>query len=138
MKILVIPDTHGDSRSWIKKDLDQYDQIVFMGDYFDSETIPFDRQLTVFDQIIYLKDTLNKVVLLTGNHELQYIINNGAEIYTGFQEKHAKTLNLLLSELVENQILVAAHSIGNVLFTHAGLSKTFAQYIGNLYHLNLH
>lgn len=131
MKILVIPDTHGDSSKWIKKDLSLYDQILFMGDYFDSKTISFTRQMNAFEKILSAKDTFKeKLVLLTGNHELHYIIDNELEIYSGYQYKYAKTLNLLLSELVQNHTIVAAHSIENVLFTHAGLSRTFAKYIG--------
>jgi len=131
MKILVIPDTHGDSSQWIKKNLSIYDQIVFMGDYFDSKTISFSRQMNAFEKILFAKDTFKeKVVLLIGNHELHYILNNELEIYSGYQHNYAKKLNLLLSELVHNHTLEAAHSIKNVLFTHAGLSRTFAQYIG--------
>jgi predicted phosphodiesterase len=71
MKILVIPDTHGDSSQWIKKNLSIYDQIVFMGDYFDSKTISFSRQMNAFEKILFAKDTFKeKVVLLIGNHEL--------------------------------------------------------------------
>jgi predicted phosphodiesterase len=58
MKILVIPDTHGDSSQWIKKNLSIYDQIVFMGDYFDSKTISFTGQLNAFEY--YLQRTLLK------------------------------------------------------------------------------
>lgn len=72
---IVLGDTHGQNK-WKKiieanKDADE---VIFIGDYFDSFTIPFSEQLSNFVDILnYKTDNKDKVVLLLGNHDYQYL-----------------------------------------------------------------
>jgi protein-L-isoaspartate(D-aspartate) O-methyltransferase len=65
---------HGENRwqSHVEK-IDQYDYIVFMGDYMDSFTHLDVELIENLSQIINFKGTYpNKVILLLGNHDNQY------------------------------------------------------------------
>lgn len=77
MKILVVPDIHGEN-SWIsdvnsalkEKDV----TIIFLGDYVDSKWIPNVEILDNLYKIIYLRgENPDKVKLLLGNHDYAYI-----------------------------------------------------------------
>lgn len=75
MRIRVIGDVHG--KSWWKslvKDIDEVDMIVFLGDYVDSYNIS-DEQIinNLLDIIEFKKSYEDKVILLLGNHEYNYI-----------------------------------------------------------------
>lgn len=71
MKTLLIGDIHGrDTWRKIIKAEPQADKIIFIGDYFDSFTIPHIDQIHNFKQIINHKVNSDKqVILLLGNHE---------------------------------------------------------------------
>ena len=84
MKTLVIPDVHQDIAG-VKKvfeieKLESFDEIVFLGDWFDSFHEPpkvasfKDTCLFLRDLVWYNKDS--KMVFLVGNNDLAYIYNN--------------------------------------------------------------
>lgn len=80
-KILIIPDVH--SRLFWKeplKHVDEYEHIVFLGDYLDSypdEDTNDDTGFANLEEIISLKrENPRKITLLFGNHDLGYIDNN--------------------------------------------------------------
>ena len=51
----------------------KYDKIIYIGDYVDSFDIPSIEIKRNLEDIIFLKQTLgDKVVLLLGNHDIQY------------------------------------------------------------------
>ena len=77
-KILIIPDIHG--RTFWKesyKDISDYEYVIFLGDYVDSypsENISEEQTYNNFVEIIdFKKNNSNKVILLTGNHDWNYI-----------------------------------------------------------------
>ena len=117
--ILVIPDIHG--RSFWKEAVNNWEGlIIFLGDYLDiypDEGISKKEAIRNFEEI--LKSTKNKnIVLLLGNHDLQYIYNtvnccrhdysNGNKISKLFKE-HLNLFKLY-------------YKINNVLFSHAGIT----------------
>lgn len=88
MKIIAIGDIHGNS---IWKDIvasTTFDKVVFIGDYFDSFTIPYQQQIENFKEILdFKRSNINKVVLLAGNHDYHYM-NSVTETYSGYQSLH--------------------------------------------------
>ncbi len=121
MKIIALGDTHG--RDYWKEVVNQeFDHIVFIGDYFDSFDIPGDKQVQNFLDIIAFRDSLpDKVTLLLGNHEYHYLDVN--EIYTGFQNGYQYMIrDVLLPNLKKLQI---CKILDDVFFTHAGITTSF-------------
>ena len=69
MRTLNIPDTHG--REIWKRAVQHidWDEVVFIGDYFDSYDLSFITQLNNFEDILEFKEAHgDKVKLLIGNH----------------------------------------------------------------------
>ena len=77
-KTIYIGDIHGrDVWGEIVAKHDDADNIVFIGDYFDSFDIPAVIQLDNIKKIVEFKkkrelDTSRKVYLLIGNHDIHY------------------------------------------------------------------
>lgn len=126
-KIIAIGDTHGHNE-WqhiVEKEKDA-DKIVFLGDYFDSFNIPHHEQMENFLKIVaYKNENPDKVVLLLGNHDFQYLTQT--ERYSGFQEKYADDIGICLYTLVKNGAIKICHKEGKYLFTHAGVTKTWCK-----------
>ena len=75
-EILIIPDVHGRD-FWKEAVVSQdYEKVVFLGDYsdpYDIEGITDDVAIDNFKSIIdYKQQNPDKVVLLLGNHDLHY------------------------------------------------------------------
>jgi predicted phosphodiesterase len=127
IKTVVIGDIHG--RTTWKEIVDgeqDADVVVFMGDYFDSrDRVAGAKQLQNFLDIIHWKlevESLGKkeVVLLFGNHDFHYMPWYTREPYSGYLPYMAsKYRKVLVSNL---QHLTVAYAMGDVLFTHAGVS----------------
>lgn len=77
-KCLVIPDVHQDT-PWVERILAQetdWDQVIFLGDYFDSKQPPM-RRTGVAATCEFLNklhaDLGERAVFLLGNHDIQYL-----------------------------------------------------------------
>lgn len=120
-KLLIIPDVHG--RTFWRdpcKDLSSYSKVIFLGDYVDcysyeGVTRVQERQ-GLIDIIDFKKSNQDKVVLLIGNHDYQYITGDGCSRFsrTLYPEYH----NLFLSNL---DLFSLYHVEGNYLFSHSGI-----------------
>jgi len=122
MKILVISDLHG-KKCWDNINPDKYDKIVFLGDYVDSFTISDADILNNLKAIIkFKKSYTDKVVLLLGNHDVQYLYYPHF-LCSGFRMSMLRELSDLFNENI-NAFLVA-WQYQNYLFTHAGLTNTW-------------
>ena len=90
MKILIVPDVHGRDfwREAIKED---YDKIVFLGDYLDhyygESTREHDIE-TLKDIIDIKKSNPDKVILLIGNHDCPYIWKEYGEALGSYWCRH--------------------------------------------------
>lgn len=128
MKIVALGDTHG--RSYWKEIIlkESFDILVFIGDYFDSkENISPDDQIQNFKEIIqYKENNKEKVILLIGNHDYHYLKNTNAK-YAHFQKSHASIFQELLEEAIAENYLQMSFLYENLLFTHAGVTKTWAK-----------
>jgi len=90
MKTLVIPDVHqyieGVLKIFKAEDIDSFDEIIFLGDWFDSFHEP-PRVASFKYTCLFLRDLVwrnknGKIIFLVGNHDLAYIYNNKKSGYT--------------------------------------------------------
>ena len=118
MKTILLGDTHGRT---LWKDIvakESPDQVVFIGDYFDSLDISQENQLRNFIDILEYKYRIPNTILLIGNHDFHYMFNY--ERYSGFQPKMYPTFSHLLNE--EKDSFQMAFLLDDLLCTHAGVS----------------
>ena len=125
MKILVIPDVHGETYWEKAKDLiDQYDQIIFLGDYLDAwdhlgitDKMMLDNLKNIVE---FKKEFPNKVFLLRGNHEFSYI--NSYFSCSGYRNNAAHYFGQFMRENQEYFDMV--HFIEpKYIFSHAGITS---------------
>jgi hypothetical protein len=134
-KTIYIGDIHGrDVWEKIVEEHDDADNIVFIGDYFDSFDIPGLTQLSNAQRIVEYKkfrelDPSKKVYLLIGNHDIHYWPGiKGRGSISGFQS----TMMFQYEQFFrENEICFQMSVlIDNRLCTHAGVSNEFLENIG--------
>jgi len=123
MRVIAIGDIHG--RTCWKEILDkeEFDKAVFIGDYFDThEGITAEQQISNFQEIIKARVDDDRINLLFGNHDLHYITD---QRYSGYQPTHdIEIMHLLKANM---QYLKAVAEIDGVLFSHAGVTKTWCK-----------
>jgi 3',5'-cyclic AMP phosphodiesterase CpdA len=119
MKHIVIGDLHG-RNVWQTMDFSYYDKVVFLGDYVDSFTISDEVILRNLEQLIELKKSdPEKIVLLLGNHDVQYL-HFPHHRCSGFRVSLQKGLTYLFNK--NKDYFSLAYQYKNYLFTHAGVS----------------
>lgn len=142
MKILIVPDIHGSTEWKVIKNypLEEYDYIVFMGDYFDSWENKWPEQGDNFTEICdFVRKDIKRRKLLIGNHDWSYLSKSreGSNC-SGHQnemiakngklvESRAKIIKKLL--LSAKDILLLAFECDDWVFSHAGFSKTAVNYM---------
>lgn len=134
-KTIYIGDIHG-YRIW-KQIVDEHldaDNIVFVGDYFDSFDIPGIVQLHNAKEIVEFKkeqelDPTKKVYLLIGNHDHHYwpgVKERGST--SGYQPTLAFQFEQFFRE--NESMFQMAVMLGNRLCTHAGVSDKYMSDFG--------
>ena len=127
MKQIIIGDIHGRD-SWkaiVAKESDA-DEVIFIGDYFDSWDESSAIQMYNFKEIIEYKETTSqKVIMLIGNHDFHYFPEIGMCGTSGYQAGAAPAISQLIDE--NRKHLQICYKSGNFLFTHAGVSETFLE-----------
>lgn len=127
MKFIAIGDIHGRD-VWKKIDISKYDKVIFVGDYVDGP-LPDATVITNLQEIIELKkNNEDKVVLLTGNHDIQYMFWDYSVPFkcSGYRDNIQHILTALFNETPE--YFQAAYQIDNFLFTHAGVTNGWFNY----------
>jgi hypothetical protein len=77
-----------------------YDKIIFVGDYVDSFNIGNAEMKKNLEDIIFFKKACpDKVVLLLGNHDIQYIVAN--EICSGYRPEMKHDFYQLYTDNIE-------------------------------------
>ena len=122
-EIIVIGDVHGE-QSWKKiREKHSGGKFVFLGDYCD----PYDCGIVEEDvienlrQIIeFKKEAPDKVVLLLGNHDIQYIYDE-ADFCSRYMHSVAYEIGSLFKENIS--LFEKVYNFGNILFTHAGITE---------------
>lgn len=130
MKILSIGDVHGRD-SWkfainywddLDNSINEYDKIVFVGDYVDSFDIDDLVMINNLLNIIELKKKYpEKIVLLWGNHDIQYLFGENKYLCSGFRKSIFITLHQIFTE--NRDLFQLAYQYKNYLWTHAGLHR---------------
>jgi len=125
MKHIFIGDLHG-RELWKIIDPKEHDKIVFLGDYVDSFDLT-DRTIVnnLLDIIEFKKSYTDKVVLLWGNHDIQYFdFNNGN--CSGYRPTCAAALRTIFNSNAE--LFQVAYECKDVLATHAGICEGWYEY----------
>jgi hypothetical protein len=126
--------SHGaapDDEFWKELPYFTFDKIIFVGDYVDSYDIDNIRIKDNLLEIIEFKKLLpDKVVLLIGNHDVQYIVPK--QICSGFRPEIAIDLEQIYSE--NDRLFKLAHQeIGAAgdkwLWTHAGVTSGWFEHL---------
>ncbi len=122
MKIITLGDVHGRD-NWITQigDPNQWDKIIFVGDYVDSYDI---EPVFILHNLIRIVDLQisypDKVVLLLGNHDISYVWNG---IYQCSGYKGVMQYDYEYQFRRGN--FQIAYQIENYLWTHAGVSEAW-------------
>jgi hypothetical protein len=132
-KTVTIGDTHGRIK-WryfadIGKMLDEkeytpkYDKYIFTGDYVDSWSALDNTIIEQLNYIIKLKQKYpSHVVLLIGNHDLQYMFE-GEFRCSGYREHLFTQLNKIYNDNIH--LFQPCYKYADYLWTHAGISGEF-------------
>lgn len=129
MKFITIGDLHGKSvwkEAIINIDSDDT-KYIFIGDYVDAFEESDKEIIDNLLEIIQLKrDYPDKVELLWGNHDYQYLYLRDLDMQrkvrcTGFRESYAEILFQIF--LHNKDVFKAAYQYDNYLWTHAGMSN---------------
>lgn len=130
MKIIVIGDIHGE-QTWWKIVTDpsvdiSKDKIVFVGDYFDSFNLSTEEIHSNFHEIVKFKEEhSDNVTLILGNHDFHYT-GLSTRHCSGFRHQTMHEMNSLLKALVYDNTLEIVKVIDGIIFSHAGISTTWA------------
>ncbi len=129
MSCIAIGDIHG-------RDLWKYivqkhpnDQVVFVGDYFDSkDKISAENQIKNFSNILaYKKQYADRVTLLLGNHDYHYLPEAENEHYSGYQSNRAPNIMEILAPAVWEGWIEICKKHGSYLISHAGITQTWCK-----------
>ena len=135
LKNIYIGDIHGrDTWKQIVNEHKDANNIVFVGDYFDSYNIPGIVQLHNVKEIVEFKkeqelDPTKKVYLLIGNHDHHYwpgVKDKGGT--SGFQATMMFQFEQFFRE--NKSMFQMSALVGNRLCTHAGVSSVFLNETG--------
>ena len=134
MRIAVIGDLHGKNcwKKLIEGRFDNFDKIVFMGDYSDDSWITFtDEEIVdnLKDVIEFKKNHDDKVILLIGNHDFQYIV--GYPTASRYRKSYAEEMHEIFNK--NDDIFKTIYIENNYIFTHAGITNGWIEYIKNKY-----
>ncbi len=123
MKTIAIWDIHWRD-SWKTINI-KAENIVFIWDYFDSL-----EQISIHDQIQNFRDILKfkkkykeQVTLIIWNHDFHYFGTH--QRYSWYQYIYESRIKAILSSAIKSNLLTFAKIIDGVLYTHAGVTKTW-------------
>ena len=131
MRILVIGDIHGHN-DWEKIVLkEDWDKVIFLGDYFDTyDDISGKAQCINFKVILQLKKShSDKVELLYGNHDHSYL---NKEKCSGYSSENQVIYEELLKEAMDKRYLNPIYVYDDIIFSHAGVSSYWLKEVAKL------
>lgn len=113
------------STFWKDMPFMQFEKIIFIGDYVDSFRKKNFEILQNLKEIIYFKKALqDRVVLLLGNHDVQYMFPNNE--CSGFRPEMKFDLSEIFNENLG--LFKYAHQEKNYLWSHAGITSGWFNY----------
>ena len=129
-KILIFPDIHGRT-FWQSVDPKNYDLIIFLGDYVDpypQEGITPEMALENLNNLVKFKELHPNTVFLIGNHDMPYINNEYASLFSYKDRFDFKNFNAI-EELINKLNSQLIYKIDKYLFSHAGFNNKFDKHI---------
>jgi len=122
---IIVGDIHGDIEKTQAFLVYKPEELhIALGDYLDSFTVPFERQLECLELLMH-----SKAVLLLGNHEVHYLIDPLFR-FPGYQLANADTVqNILEANLTRFNV---AYAVDGWLLTHAGVNSCFTERESNV------
>jgi len=134
-KIICVGDVHGRDfwRSVAEAEEYNFDHFIFLGDYFDNFPPMTGEDIlhNFFDIVEFKNKYPDKVHLLIGNHDYHYMKFSPSR-YSGYDHEFAKDIQDVLHYCLEKDLLKAAVSFGDLLFTHAGVGMEWFKNIAKL------
>jgi hypothetical protein len=132
-KRLVLGDPHG--KWWCIEDIyhrENPDEVIILGDYFDSFNIYPEEQRDCYDKIINLrrehisKKKGNKFIMLIGNHDFHYMDENFGRC-SGWNPSTCSLAMFRLCRDWDKGILNFCYvdEINMTIYSHAGVSKNW-------------
>lgn len=135
MKVLSIGDIHGNtdwkcpllgydptSNTGCKTTINDFDKVVFIGDYVDSFHVNNHIMKQNLEEIIELKKKhSNKVVLLLGNHDLQYLFSVEKHECSGYRPGMRYVFEKLFRDNL--YLFQVSYQYKNYIWTHAGIHR---------------
>jgi len=108
--------------------LEKADKVIWTGDYQDQfEDTPEDAKKTA----IWLKGKLEdpRNVMIIGNHDWTYMYPDNKHAYcSGFSDEKSEAIRKILNKN-DFAKLKSFHVENNILFSHAGISKRFLDFV---------
>lgn len=126
MHLLAVGDLHGND-CWKEIDVNDYDRIIFIGDYVDDASRSGQQIMANLRSLITLKAKFpEKVVLLLGNHDIQYLYYPRYRC-SGFNGRLQPELSKLFRRYTGWWLF--AWQYKRFLFSHAGLSNAYFSWL---------
>ena len=132
MRNLVISDLHGKSFKTIYEEKltinENIDNIILLGDYFDSENIEItgEVQLKRFLEILELQRKDNRIKILLGNHDAVYsTLDETDKVIFKHILPNYRDIQIVLNTSIQN--IDIAFESNKWLFSHQGITKSFMQ-----------
>lgn len=126
MKVLAVGDIH--TKTWIIdeviKKIEDYDKIVFVGDYADDWSANANDSIATWKSLYEFQLSYpEKVVILLGNHDFIYL-KHIHEYQSGFNDNTKMLMAIPENEYLERWLseLPYLSKIDNVTYSHAGLT----------------
>lgn len=129
-RILVLGDTHGHNSWKAVVNHEDFDKVIFLGDYLDSFTVKPDVIANNFCDLLNFKQSMgDKCKLLYGNHDHSYW---NAERCSGYKF-HAVSMYIpLLEDAFKESLIDLIHIEGDIIFSHAGVSEYWLKKVAML------
>lgn len=125
---IILGDTHGRSFWKLIKEKEEWDEMIFIGDYFDSFDFSGIEQIANFKDIVEFKKSSDKpVILLIGNHDHHYFPEIGYSGTSGYQAGIHTDIEFVINENREH--LRMAYAFDDVLCSHAGVGEAWMERI---------
>lgn len=119
-RILVLGDTHGHDSWKTVVNHEDFDKVIFLGDYLDSFTVKPEVIANNFCDLLNFKQSMgDKCKLLYGNHDHSYW---NAERCSGYKFHAVSMYMPLLEDAFKESLIDLIHIEGDIIFSHAGVS----------------
>jgi predicted phosphodiesterase len=107
-------------------DVESAEQVIFLGDYFDS----FDDKHQLEATVDFLNQNVenDRFIFLMGNHDIHYLSRNKAFRCSGYSQETDTFIEKNLSKQFKKKVKLFEHQTiagQSVLFSHAGLHPSF-------------